>query len=272
MRGMEPTMREDMQDVLMQSRRGSKARRWRRPRRPRDRFHFENAPNPREIEAGPAKEGMGAIYNRHDKIGALFYDDGSHDTPLLRFLESRAGCDWNDIWKEICSRFDRRTHRGRVVRDRIDNYVAQDCIVDANGQLSTLNGRPIHDSWFMFYVDPCTHQLKNQRYTRRRGRRLRFEQKVLVFEGAFFHQHRDLWYQVEMTPWNWSTDPIVDVFLGRLNANIASRIGEEYGDLEDLGRCYCVQKQSIGRRVIRKLEENFPGRVRRLPKVVRLVR
>ncbi len=46
-----------------------------------------------------------------------------HLGPLRRFLRSKVGQPWNDVYSELCRRLDRSTMAGQHVLDHVDDYV-----------------------------------------------------------------------------------------------------------------------------------------------------
>lgn len=54
------------------------------------------------------------------------YYQTDHLNPVLNFLISRVGKPWNDVYSEICKRFDRRTVAGQHILQHIKDFFDQD--------------------------------------------------------------------------------------------------------------------------------------------------
>lgn len=130
-------MRSDMRDVLITRGRTG----WRGKRKGRA----------RPLEELPFREGICRDRTR-------WFDD--HLGPLKRFLSSRVGRHWDDVWSEICAQLDRRgllqehvfVHLLQMVEVRVD--VVDGAVVDRVG-------RPIQPGRWRtsYYVDPETGRL-----------------------------------------------------------------------------------------------------------------
>ena len=98
-------MRKDMKDVIIDTGRygGYSC--------PKGRQHNKN------LEDLPEKEGMRC----HHGWGK---EQSDRLNPLARFLNSRVGQKWDDVFSEICRQNDRRTLRGHHLREHLEWMVA----------------------------------------------------------------------------------------------------------------------------------------------------
>jgi hypothetical protein len=113
-------MREDMSKVIVERPRPGSGR--------RDLKHgrFKNL----DFDDMPSHEGMRASRRRLDTRN--FNENLS---PLRRFLQSRVGRRWDDVYSEICQNLDRSSTVQDHVFTHIDDYVERHLDVDAEGRL-----------------------------------------------------------------------------------------------------------------------------------------
>lgn len=135
-------MRADFQDVLIT--RGRRGAGWKKPGRRRK---FEDCPRQEPI----------------DRRGTKHFDD--HLGPLKRFLASRVGRPWDDVWSELCGQLDRRGLLQRHVFVHLEQMVAIRVVRDGDRlvELGTFGPTPIRPGRWRnrFYVDPDTGRLAN---------------------------------------------------------------------------------------------------------------
>jgi hypothetical protein len=188
-------MRSDMSKVIVE--------------RPRLRFplkngsayprgHLENlwAPN---LEDAPRMESMGGIYREKGLNENL--------QPLVRFLRSRVGRPWDDVYAEIAAQISCKSAVQKHVLDHLRGYVVENVrVVEGvveyvrHRWLGRLESRGMR---FRFYVDPDTRRLVLAPAARRTGphwkdrpdpdrRVLSAEQELRRIEGV--------WYAVDVAP------------------------------------------------------------------------
>lgn len=134
-------MRDDMRDVLIT--RGRKGGGWRKPGRQRP---LEELPLREPIMRG----------------GTKHFDD--HLGPLKRFLASRVGRPWDEVWSELTRSLDRRGLLQEHVFVHLRQMVVTDVIVK-DGVLGRMGYRgwfPLHcGRWrTSYFVDPATSRLQ----------------------------------------------------------------------------------------------------------------
>jgi hypothetical protein len=85
-----------------------------------------------------------------------------HLSPLLRWLHSQCGRDWDEVWSEICEGLSVRNATTAHVRDHADNYVTKDCYIGENGDIYDSCGHVLNSGWRWkeFYVDPRDNTLR----------------------------------------------------------------------------------------------------------------
>jgi hypothetical protein len=130
-----------MRDVLITRGRGGAG--WKKPGR--------QLP----LEDRPSREPM-------DRRGTKFFDD--HLGPLKRFLASRVGRRWDDVWSELCAGLDRRgllqehvfVHLLEMVAVQVVRRDGAWWVTDRRGVRPLRSGR-----WrSRFYVDPVSGRLE----------------------------------------------------------------------------------------------------------------
>jgi hypothetical protein len=117
--------------------------------------------------------------------------------PLRKFLRTRVGCAWNDVWSEICESLRVDSAVQSHVRDHVGWEVEQHVVM--------INGKPYLTTKDMevfsrFYVNPDTGILcENPRKRFRRQKR----KPNFVPGKDNLHQYRiidNIWYEIKLTP------------------------------------------------------------------------
>ncbi len=136
----------------------------------------------------PAFESMKSRWHSRKKLNENL-------SPLKRFLRSRVGQRWDDVFSEICKNITLGSAVQKHVRDHVMDYVATD--------VQMIDGKP-HDSkgreiWFeLVYVHPDTGILvampprKKYRWS---GKRTKFEQQQ-VNRLTKYVKVDGLWYEI----------------------------------------------------------------------------
>jgi hypothetical protein len=172
--------------------------------------------------------------------------------PLKKFLKSKIGQPWNDVWSEVCKVNDNRSVIGSHVRDHI-RWMVEFNIVKCEDGLYSYYGRysrfPLKNS---FYVDQkgilCyTGSTKYKRYKPKK--------KIINLNGLYFYKHEGIWYKVEICHMpknnNNSFWPGKDAFGYYLdNVGYPTDCKSVYGEA-----VYVVSKKQIGKRMIKILEK-----------------
>ena len=136
---------------------------------------------------------------------------------LCRFLQSRTGRPWDQVYSEICAEADDRSFEGHHFREWLDMQVEQNCTIDEDGEVQDERGNHMARFHGEFYVHPVTGLLEY--IENKRWRRSAPVQRVFSMDGKLYHEHKGIWYRVEMKELvnkdgrtYWSSD-IYDVFL-----------------------------------------------------------
>ncbi|NLB56757.1 MAG: hypothetical protein GX811_13530 [Lentisphaerae bacterium] len=107
---------------------------------------------------------------------------GTDFAVLRRFLMSRKGKPWNDVYSEICAEANSRSFPGHHLREWLEYAVEQNCFVDEEGQVRDQHGRQIGGCRGELYVHPQTGLLEVSKQPRRRHTKP--EQKVFELKGV----------------------------------------------------------------------------------------
>lgn len=128
-----------------------------------------------------------------------------HTTPLYRFLRTNVGRRWDDVYAEMCERFDIRSDLSRFLRSFVFGYGGV-----ATNTADTPDGVEVRDyaprsvgyaCQNEFYVHPVTgllceaEKLFVKRATRSRSWRLRS-----VRDGVFLAKIAGVWYEITTRP------------------------------------------------------------------------
>lgn len=126
-----------------------------------------------------------------------------HLTPLIRFLRSKVGYAWNEVYSEICENISLDSATQRHVRDHVDQMVDQQHVqvgkkIYEKGQsrFSYFGGR-----YSRFYVDKQGRLQYNSEY----GRHRRYPAPKPEFvpgKDEFYQYHliKGIWYEIELKP------------------------------------------------------------------------
>ena len=194
--------------------------------------------------------------------------DGNYNL-LKRFLHSCTGRPWNEVYSEVCEESDERSFRGYNFREWIDHLVEKNCFLDKDGTVLDERGNTIANFWGGFFVHPKTKTLEFADVKKRP----RWEPPHTVFEvdGKLFHQHKDIWYRVEMREvseenrsdgwWKWVGPG--DAFLsgtvtfGIFSYQVVPKIQKKYGLSPNKKSWYCFKKESANSREISKIKKKL---------------
>jgi hypothetical protein len=196
----------------------------------------------------PTTEGMRAPHVRHYGGKEL----NEYLSPLYRFLRSRAGQPWDQVWSEISKNIRATNAIQQHVRDHVMMWVCTKTCIGEDGEVWLLDSRPnpAVNSLCHFYVHPesgllvfNTH-LSNWKNRWRRAKKEGDEKQKAVSRtlpnGVEIRKHEGIWYEVTLRPvpkpqwvdgWTdrkghthkvWRAVPVFDVLLKRT-------ISENYG-------------------------------------------
>ena len=116
---------------------------------------------------------------------------------IYRFLDQNIGRPWDDVYSEICKECDDRTFAGNRVRDILEWNVETNCYIDGD-EIRTNDGRLLKSSsWSRtWYVHPKSGKL--QKFDVKKSQRRKLPKQIFECDGKYYHNHEDIWYQVEM--------------------------------------------------------------------------
>jgi len=180
---------------------------------------------------------------------------------INRFLRSRVGKNWDDIYSEACEAYEVKTETGRRLRDAL-GWIVERKVVLKDGKPYTKQGYLLQ-SWNHreeFYICPETNALKmapRREYTKYSSER---ENLVHRKDNEYFVCHNDIWYICEFKDWSKATEtsPEVDVITKR---SIVIKInwfnGQTRWDCHRLyGRgMYPITKKQCGKKELRELRK-----------------
>jgi hypothetical protein len=187
---------------------------------------------------------------------------------------SQVGRPWDTVYSEICAEADARTWVGYHLRDMLDFYVTQNCLL-RDGRVINEHGHELGSWWNSFYVHPETKTLE---FVRRKSWRKKDEvQTVFDLKDKQYFKWEGIWYRVKFRAaakvkhWGWY-DYIVphadDVFLHEQihkyphwdNWTPIRLLRETYGS--DKGEIrYCIWKQAANSREIDQLRKKYGNKL-----------
>lgn len=137
--------------------------------------------------------------SRHRKYGWDAKEFNENLAPLHRFLHTKIGCHWNEVWSEICENL----RVDSVVQSHVRDHVGFD--VELN--VVMINGEPYQATrdgkiYSRFYVNPDTGILceNTQRKYHYRNRK---QLPQFVPGKDEWHQYRlidNIWYEIKLAP------------------------------------------------------------------------
>lgn len=217
---------------------------------------------------------MGRIHNAAGD-SRMFDGYPSDYSILYRFLRSRVGRPWDDVYSEICAEADGRSHDGYRFRQSVLNVVETDTRIDEQGDVANGRGTKLRRTWGRsFYVHPETGVLEYANNNRRVVADL--PRTVFESEGRLYHQHEGVWYEVTMTVlsqtgrsryfwYGYSSEWVADAF-GALDIDNrqppyywhdgARLLEQKYGRSPEGLLWYCSEKRSAHKREIRRLKRD----------------
>lgn len=174
-----------------------------------------------------------------------------HLGPLRRFLRSKVGQPWNDVYSELCHQLDSSTMAGQHVLDHVHHYVEQhvELIDGIPYQKSRRQYRLAQWGRFQLYVHPETGILcdAKESVSQAIAPSLQPKQHLDIIELDRFHQyHRinDLWYLI-----TYREVPATGIVFDVLNRARITGIASRYSDW-----VYAAHKRQCNKREIRMIQ------------------
>lgn len=198
---------------------------------------------------------------------------GTNFGALRRFLRSRVGQDWNDVFSEICEQADARSFRGHHLREWLEFTVDVKTRMEG-GKIVDQQGSDITVTFHRdnFYVHPLTNKLERSEPRKREKWSESVPKSVFEVEGQFFHEHDGIWYRVLMeeakkTPSRWGyltystsyPDKLIK-FPPEYNYNywsVERLLRNKYGYSPSGKVWYCIHKESANSKEIARLKKNL---------------
>lgn len=162
--------------------------------------------------------------------------------PLYRFLQSKVGGKWDDIYSEICKEMSQDSLTQKYVRDHVFDFVELNCF-EHNGQVYDSSMCALGGSrrWHSLYVNEDGILCKIH-YTRKKYIR----PKPKFFPGICPLQYKGIWYEVNLVAFITLGSGIRDQFLGLTTE--AYLLENFYGS-----RLYCNRKRQMNKSEIKRL-------------------
>lgn len=196
---------------------------------------------------------------------------GTNFKYLKRFLRSRVGQNWDDVYSEICASADARSFEGNHLREWLDfavdvkTHMEGEKIVDHHGCDVTVSFH--RDN---FYVNPLTNKLEVATPRKRKHWRESIPKTVFELDGIHYHEHEGIWYRVQMQEapkvrnrWGYLTyaSSYPDQFLSfgyeHNYWSIERKLRDKYGYSPEGKVWYCIHKESANSKEIARLKKSL---------------
>ncbi|HEY9690617.1 MAG TPA: hypothetical protein V6D15_00250 [Oculatellaceae cyanobacterium] len=179
--------------------------------------------------------------------GSKYLSD--HLGPLRRFLRSKVGQPWNDVYSELCQRLNPNTIAGKHVIDHLWDYVER--------HVEIIDGIPYSKPYWIsrtqlissyrdkFYVHPLTGILCTVEKSSRVSRQQDQPTNVVIIDDYHqYHQINDIWYLITFEDFPPPpTEYVNDVLRGLIYRQTATYVRGK--------RIYAVSKRQCNKKQIR---------------------
>jgi len=181
----------------------------------------------RDNEDHPSKEGMRKPYLK----GYNYKELNENLAPLYRFLHSKLGQRWDDVYSEICENIRVTSTVQEHIRVHIKQMVSTKIWIDDDGEPWEMDGRlgPLSNTPYVkYWVDPRDGLLKlnNAKTYKQRNhedwQKKREEQAAQTRSlpgGIELRKAKGIWYQVELAP----VPPIQKIECRKLDGSVYYR-------------------------------------------------
>jgi hypothetical protein len=161
--------------------------------------------------------------------------------PLYRFIHSRVGRKWDDVYSEICANLKGRNTQQQHIINHLWQYVERYVEVLPNGSVRSKSARwwRVRDDgdfiYSDFYIDPRTGILCKSKPWRRRYKGPRIDPDAKRIDGREYRRENGLWFEqtVEIVPdsyRDWRTQELIYT-----TKNVVRRRSLNTKELKDLG-------------------------------------
>lgn len=179
------------------------------------------------------------------------YRDGYYSyAPVIKFLNSKVGKCWDDVYSEMSTHFN--GYCGHILKNAIDVLVEKDICVDDDGDLADSKGKKLKDyrNWYRnnFYINPKTNTLEKIKAVRIKYRRYKQPKTIIRYNGKKYYKYKNIWYEVETTNSN-SEKP--DVFYDIIYTGYYRNLYKYYCIYGE--HIICISKKQANARICRKL-------------------
>lgn len=166
--------------------------------------------------------------------------------PLQKFLRSRVGRRWDDVYSEICEHIRIDSAVQSHIRDHVDRDVEKNVVMIGRVPCDPLTGHKIYRELYV-----CDGVLRFYPYKKRKAETV----KPLEIDGKQYHRVNDVWFEVELAPLpprvkvnsRWTGDIVTgDVLFRKPVAQ--SVCARQYGK-----KVYAVKKRSLNGKEIKRL-------------------
>ncbi len=170
-----------------------------------------------------------------------------HLGPLRRFLRSKVGQQWNEVYSELCQRLKTNTMAGQHVISHVWDFVERYVeIIDGKVYRKPYQKyRTLLDTGYgdRFYIHPETGILcLVEKAPRKRQRKPKQTDILIVDDTHQYHKINDIWYLITFEDFPPSTDYVTDVLRGYIHRSIATYRGRNI---------YAASKQQCSKKEIR---------------------
>jgi hypothetical protein len=171
-----------------------------------------------------------------------------HLGPLRRFLRSKVGQPWNEVYSELCQRLDHNTMAGQHVIGHVWDYVERHVeIIDgvvyrkAYRRYQVRLDESYRDS---FYIHPETGILCAVKKVPRKQKKKQEQTDVVIVDDYHqYHKLNEIWYLITFADVSiLSTDYVTDVLQGLIHRSAAIYRGR---------RIYAASKRQCNKKEIR---------------------
>jgi hypothetical protein len=179
--------------------------------------------------------------------GSKYLSD--HLGPLRRFLRSKVGQPWDDVYSELCQRLNRNTIAGKHVIDHLWDYVER--------HVEIIDGIPYSKPYWIsqtqlthsyrdkFYVHPSTGILCAAKKSPRISNRQDQPTNIVILDDYHqYHKLNDIWYLITFEDFApLPTKYVNDIIKGLINPYAATYVRGK--------RIYAVSKRQCNKKQIR---------------------
>jgi hypothetical protein len=165
--------------------------------------------------------------------------------PLYRYLLSKVGCQWDEVYSEICKGLSQDSVVQSHVRDHVFDFVTVDCYEENGYIYDAKHPNSPMDSYGKYHSLYVLNGLLCKMPQRKRKRWRQPPPKFHV--GVQALQYCDIWYEVELVAFDANMECVLkDMFLGSMVDRF--RLKDFYGSY-----LRCTRKRQMNSKEIEKL-------------------